>query len=67
LSLIAGVALATFVVLEFFTSEPVVNLRLLRRRNFGLGTLGYFLVGFALYASAFLLPQYLAATQGFDA
>lgn len=28
LSLIAGVALAAFVVLEFFTSEPVVNLRL---------------------------------------
>ncbi len=67
LSLIAGVALAAFVVLEFFTSEPVVNLRLLDRRNFGLGTLGNFLVGFALYASAYLLPQYLAVTQGFDA
>jgi MFS transporter, DHA2 family, multidrug resistance protein len=67
LSLIAGVALAAFIVLEFFTSEPVVNLRLLGRRNFGLGTLGNFLVGFALYASAFLLPQYLAVTQGFDA
>jgi MFS transporter, DHA2 family, multidrug resistance protein len=67
LSLIAGVALAAFVVLEFFTAEPVVNLRLLGRRNFGLGTLGNFLVGFALYASAFLLPQYLAVTQGFDA
>ena len=67
LSLIAGAALAAFIVLEFFTSEPVVNLRLLGRRNFGLGTLGNFLVGFALYASAFLLPQYLAVTQGFDA
>jgi MFS transporter, DHA2 family, multidrug resistance protein len=67
LSLIAGVALAVFVVLEFFTSEPVVDLRLLGRRNFGFGTLGNFLVGFALYASAFLLPQYLAVTQGFDA
>jgi len=26
-----------------------------------------FLLGFALYASAYLLPQYLAVTQGFDA
>ena len=67
LSLISGVALAAFVVIEFFTSEPVVNLRLLGRRNFGFGTLGNFLVGFALYASAYLLPQYLAVTQGFDA
>jgi DHA2 family multidrug resistance protein len=67
LSLIVAVALGTFIVLELFTAEPVVNLRLLGRRNFGFGTLGNFLVGFALYASASLLPQYLAVTQGFDA
>ena len=67
LSLVAGIALTVFIVLELFTSEPVVNLRLLGRRNFGLGTLGNFLVGFALYASSYLLPQYLTATQGFDA
>jgi MFS transporter, DHA2 family, multidrug resistance protein len=67
LSLVAAIALGAFVVLEFFTAEPVVNFRLLGRRNFGLGTLGNFLLGFALYASAYLLPQYLAATQGFDA
>jgi MFS transporter, DHA2 family, multidrug resistance protein len=31
------------------------------------GPLGNFLLGFALYGSAFLLPQYLAVAQGFDA
>ncbi len=67
LSLVAAITLGAFVVLEFFTTEPVVNFRLLGRRNFGLGTLGNFLLGFALYASAYLLPQYLATTQGFDA
>ncbi|WP_254073310.1 MDR family MFS transporter [Acidisphaera sp. S103] len=66
LSLVAAVTLGAFVVLEFFTPQPLVNLRLLGRRNFGLGTLGNFLLGFALYASAYLLPQYLAVTQGFD-
>jgi DHA2 family multidrug resistance protein len=66
LSLVAGVALGAFVVLEFVTPQPLVNLRLLGRRNFGLGTLGNFLLGFALYGSAYLLPQYLAVTQGFD-
>jgi DHA2 family multidrug resistance protein len=43
-----------------------VNLRLLGRRNFGLGTAGNFLLGFALYGSVYLLPEYLVATQGFD-
>ena len=67
LSLVAAVALGAFVVLEFLREEPLVNFRLLGRRNFGFGTLGNFLLGFALYASAYLLPQYLAVTQGFDA
>ncbi len=67
LSLVAAVALGVFVVHEFIAAEPVVNFRLLGRRNFGLGTLGNFLLGFALYASAYLLPQYLSTTQGFDA
>src|SRR5271154_6380059 len=66
LSLVAAVALVAFVVLEFVAPEPLINFRLLGRRNFGLGTLGNFLLGFALYASAYLLPQYLAVTQGFD-
>src|ERR1700733_12337070 len=66
LTLVAVAALGAFVVLEFLTPQPLVNLRLLGRRNFGLGTLGNFLLGFALYASAYLLPQYLAVAQGFD-
>jgi MFS transporter, DHA2 family, multidrug resistance protein len=66
LSLVAAATLGAFVMLEFFTPQPLVNIRLLGRRNFGLGTLGNFLLGFALYASAYLLPQYLAVTQGFD-
>ena len=66
LSLLAAAALGAFVILEFVTARPLVNLRLLGRRNFGFGTLGNFLLGFALYGSAYLLPQYLAVTQGFD-
>jgi MFS transporter, DHA2 family, multidrug resistance protein len=66
LSLVAAAALGAFVILEFVTPQPLVNLRLLGRRNFGLGTLGNFLLGFALYGSAYLLPQYLAVAQGFD-
>src|SRR6202034_1770103 len=58
LSLVAAIAIGAFVVLEFRTPEPLINFRLLGRRNFGLGTSGNFLLGFALYGSAYLLPQY---------
>jgi DHA2 family multidrug resistance protein len=67
LSLLAGVMLTAFVAVELLVKEPVVKLRLLTRRNFGFGTLGNFLLGFALYGSAYLLPQYLSVAQGFDA
>jgi DHA2 family multidrug resistance protein len=67
LSLVAAVALGAFIVVEFISKNPLIRFRLLARRNFGFGTLGNFLLGFALYASAYLLPQYLSVTQGFDA
>ena len=67
LSLVAALALTAFVVVEFIRDEPLVNFRLLGRRNFGLGTLSNVLLGFALYGAAFLLPEYLAVAQGFDA
>jgi MFS transporter, DHA2 family, multidrug resistance protein len=67
LSLLAGVTLTAFIAVELLVKEPLVQLRLLTRRNFGFGTLGNFLVGFALYGSAYLLPQYLSVSQGFDA
>ncbi|HUB11697.1 MAG TPA: DHA2 family efflux MFS transporter permease subunit [Acetobacteraceae bacterium] len=67
LSLISALALGAFIVVELTRREPLIQLRLLLRRSFGFGTLANFLLGFALYAAAYLLPQYLAVTQGFDA
>lgn len=67
LALVSAVALAAFIVVELTSKNPLIQLRLLRRRNFGFGTLGNFLLGFALYGSAYLLPQYLAVSQGFNA
>jgi DHA2 family multidrug resistance protein len=66
LSMIAATALVAFVIFEFVNPRPLINLRLLGHRNFGLGTLSNALLGFALYGSAYLLPQYLAVTQGLD-
>ncbi len=61
-----GGGAGAFIVVELRREQPLVGFRLLGRRNFGFGTMGNFLLGFALYGSAYLLPQYLAVAQGFD-
>jgi MFS transporter, DHA2 family, multidrug resistance protein len=66
LTVIAVVALAVFVWIELTVKNPAVNLRLFTRRNFGLGTAANMLVGFALYGSVYLLPQYLGQAQGYN-
>jgi MFS transporter, DHA2 family, multidrug resistance protein len=67
LTLVAALGLGGFMIVEFTRANPLVKFRLLGRRNFGFGTLANFMLGFALYGSAYLLPQYLANAQGFNA
>jgi MFS transporter, DHA2 family, multidrug resistance protein len=66
LSVIAVVALSLFFWVELTSNKPLLNLRLLARRNFGFGVLANFLMGIALYGSVFILPQYLARIQGYN-
>jgi MFS transporter, DHA2 family, multidrug resistance protein len=53
--------------IELTAKQPLVNLHLLKRRNFGIGVLANVLVGFALVGSVFLLPQYLGQVQRYNA
>jgi DHA2 family multidrug resistance protein len=66
LAIVAAVALVLFIWIELRTSHPLLNLRLLMRRNFGLGTAAAFLLGVALYGSVFILPLYLSRVQGYN-
>jgi MFS transporter, DHA2 family, multidrug resistance protein len=67
LSIVAAVFLALFIWIELKGANPVVNLRLLARRNFGIGTAANILVGFALYGTVYILPQYLGQVFGYNA
>jgi DHA2 family multidrug resistance protein len=67
LAVVAAVALAAFVAIELTVAKPLVNLRLLKRRNFGIGVLVNTLVGFALFGSVYILPQYLGQVQRYNA
>jgi DHA2 family multidrug resistance protein len=67
LSVIAAVSLTLFLVIELKAAHPLLNLRLLVRRNFGFGIVANFLLGIALYGSVFVLPIYLTRIQGYNA
>ncbi|PDS29653.1 MDR family MFS transporter [Rhizobium phaseoli] len=66
LSVIAAVSLTLFIVIELRAAHPLLNLRLLLRRNFGFGIVANFLLGIALYGSVFVLPIYLTRIQGYN-
>ena len=66
LSVVAMIALSMFAATELTARQPLLNLRLLARRNFGLGILANFLLGTALYGSLFVVPVYLARIQGYN-
>jgi DHA2 family multidrug resistance protein len=60
---IAAIALALFLWIELTSKKPLLNLRLLARRNFGFGSLANFLLGVALYGSVFILPSICRASR----
>ncbi len=66
LAVIAAVALTAFLWIELTAKKPLLNLRLLFRRNFGFGILANFLLGVALYGSVYILPVYLSRIQGYN-
>jgi MFS transporter, DHA2 family, multidrug resistance protein len=67
LALVAAVSLALFVANELLVEKPLLRLRLLAQRNFGLGTLAAVFIGFALFGSIYLLPAYLGQVQRYNA
>ena len=64
---VAVVALAIAIVWELRHSDPVVELGLLKERNFALANAFYFLFGFVLFGSTVLIPQMLQSLYGYSA
>ena len=64
---VALVSLTALVVWELIHSTPVLDLRLLKDRNFATGMLAMFMLGFILYGSLLLLPLLLQQLFGYTA
>lgn len=67
LAVISGVAFVSFLIREIKTDHPLVDLRVLRNRNFSVGLLMITLVGAVLYGTTAALPIYLQTLLGYPA
>jgi DHA2 family multidrug resistance protein len=60
-------ALVLAVIWELHVKEPVVDLRLLKDRTFLLANVMLFAVGFIMYSTTMLLPQFVQELMGYTA
>ena len=66
-ALIAAAGLILAVYWELKQKDPVVDLSLLKDRNFGISAFLMFMVGVVLLGSTVLIPQYLQLVMGYSA
>ncbi|MCY1227918.1 Multidrug export protein EmrB [compost metagenome] len=64
---VALVSLILFVILQVSRPNPLINLGILKNRNFGLSSISSIGLGMGLYGSIYVLPLYLAQIQGYNA
>ena len=61
------VGIISGIIWELREKEPVVDLRMLKDRNFAIATMAMFFLGFVLYSSTVLIPQLLQQLLGYSA
>ncbi len=66
-AIIAACALTLFVWWEWRHPDPIVDLKLLKNRNFGTAVFLQFVLGMVLFGSTVLIPQFLQVLMGYTA
>ncbi len=59
--------LISFFLWEWFHDDPIVDVRLLRNRNFGTAVFFSFTLGMVLFGSTVLIPEFLQTSLGYTA
>jgi DHA2 family multidrug resistance protein len=67
MAFVAVVCLGTAIWWELHTPDPIIDLRLLKVRNFAIAAVFYFVFGIGLFASTTLIPQMLQSLYGYRA
>jgi DHA2 family multidrug resistance protein len=66
-AILAAVTLIVFAIWEWNHSHPIVDLKLLKNRNFGTAVFLQLILGMVLFGSTVLIPQYLQVLLGYTA
>ncbi|HEV2297315.1 MAG TPA: DHA2 family efflux MFS transporter permease subunit [Candidatus Acidoferrales bacterium] len=66
-TILAGTALVGAIIWELMQKDPVVDLRLLKERNFAVALFTMYVLGFVLYGTTVLLPILLQTLMGYTA
>ena len=66
-AIIAACMLVTFVWWEWQHEDPIVDIRLLKNRNFGTAVFLQFVLGMVLFGTTVLIPQFLQVLLGYTA
>ncbi len=64
---VSFVGLVIFLAAELSVKNPIIDLRILKNRNFGLANIMLFIFGLAFFGNSFLLPIYLQNSLGYTA
>ena len=64
-SIVSAISIAVFLIWELTDKDPIVDLKLLRHRNFRYGTMALVLAYAAFFAIGLLLPQWLQRNLGY--
>ncbi len=67
MSVVAAVSLVALAAWEWRQEHPIVDVKLLGQRNFGVACLMMLMLGVVLFGSTVLLPQYLQTVMGYTA
>jgi MFS transporter, DHA2 family, multidrug resistance protein len=59
--------LVAFFIWEWYHDHPIVDVRLLRNRNFGTAVFFSFTLGIVLFGSTVLIPEFLQSSLGYTA
>ncbi len=59
--------LIAFFLWEWFAEDPIVDVRLLKNRNFGTAVFFSFILGIVLFGSTVLIPQFLQTSLNYTA
>ena len=66
-AILAAYAFLIWIVWEWHHPNPVVDIRLFRRRNFATAMFFSFAVGIVLFGTTFMIPQFLQVELGYPA